>query len=527
MKKKIISILVIFTFVFTVACLNVTAQENDGIVISVGTTIFGESLDPVKGGMSYGYSFTSAALLKVAPNSEYVGDLAKEWSIGGDSLRYTFLLRDGIQFSDGSDLTADDVVFTYETVKENQALNGNVDLTKLASAKAIDAHTVEFTLSEPYSPFLDMTALLGIVPKNSYDSDLFDRQPIGAGPWRVVQYNANQQIIVEPNPYYYEGPPSIKKVTLVYMDSETALAAAKSGQLDVVMADPDVAHEKVSGMTMYPLETMDIRMMSLPTMPEQTMKGPDGNDVAVGNKVTSDVNVRKALSIGIDRKKVINNAFNGIGKPAYGFTDNLIWAYTEMDSDNRKDEAKTILEEAGWVLGSDGIREKDGVKCEFDVYTSERARYLLASAVAEDAAELGIKINPKNSSFTEIRKDKLQFSNPVVWGWGQYDPMVLRNLFYSGVFLKEQSANVGGYNNPKVDSFIERAISASSEVEAIKMWKEAQKATKDDFPYLYIVNIEHCYFVSDALDVSLDTQIPHPHGHGSPIICNMKDWKLK
>ena len=525
MKNKMIFILVIFTFVFTFACLNVNAAEDDGIVISVGTTIFEESLDPVKGGMDLGFSFTNAALLKVAPNSKYIGDMAKEWSISDNALKYTFLLREGIKFSDGSDFTADDVVFTYETVKANQAENERVDLTRMASVKAIDSHTVEFTLYEPYSPFLDMTALLGIVPKKSYDSEAFDHYPIGTGPWRVVQYTTNQQIIVEPNSHYYEGSASIQRVTLVYMDSEIALAAAKSGQLDVVMADPDVAHEKVSGMTMYPFETIDIRLISLPVLPEQTIKDPNGNDVTVGNKVTSDVNVRKALFIGIDRQKIINNAFNGIGKPAYGFTDNLIWAYTEMDSDNRKEEAKAILEEAGWVLGSDGIREKDGVRCEFDVLTTEMYRFHLASAIAEDAVSLGIRINPRMTTWEEIGSDR--HTTPMLLGWGPYNPRVLNTLFNSDLFLKGEFSNVVGYNNPKVDEFIGRAIGSNSEAEAIKMWKEVQKTTKDDFPYLYIVNMEHCYFVSDALDLSLGTQIPHPHGHGTSIMCNMKDWTLR
>jgi peptide/nickel transport system substrate-binding protein len=255
------------------------------------------------------------------------------------------------------------------------------------------------------------------------------------------------------------------------------------------------------------------------------MQGPDGNDMTIGNNVTSDVNVRKALSIGIDREKVIQNAFNGIGQPAYGFTDNLVWAFTELDRDNQKEEAKAILEEAGWVLGRDGIREKDGVKCEFDVYTWEMSRYLLASAVAEDAVELGIRINAKNSDRDETRKNR--HTSGVLWGWGQYDPMVLHYLLYSELFLNGTSANVGGYNNPQADSFINRAIGSSSEADAIAMWKETQRVANNDFPYLHIVNIEHCYFVSDALDVSLATQIPHPHGHGSPIICNMKDWKFR
>jgi peptide/nickel transport system substrate-binding protein len=78
-----------------------------------------------------------------------------------------------------------------------------------------------------------------------------------------------------------------------------------------------------------------------------------------------------------------------------------------------------------------------------------------------------------------------------------------------------------------VDALIEQALSAANEDAAIADWKEAQALANADFPYFYIVNIEHCYFISDSLDISVNTQTPHPHGHGSPIICNMKDWTLK
>ena len=71
------------------------------------------------------------------------------------------------------------------------------------------------------------------------------------------------------------------------------------------------------------------------------------------------------------------------------------------------------------------------------------------------------------------------------------------------------------------------AVSAGSQEEAVSLWKEAQAAYAKDYPWLFLVNIEHCYFVSDRLDISKDTQIPHPHGHGIPIICNMKDWKIR
>ena len=491
----------------------------------VGTSIFGGSLDPVKGGLSYGYSFTNCALLKVDPDSNYIGDMATDWSISEDSLVYTFELREGVKFSDGSDFTAEDVVFTYETVKANQANNENVDLTRLASVEADGDYTVVFTLSEPYSPFFDSTAMLGIVPSDAYDSADFDQYPIGTGPWKIVQYDVNQQIIIEANEDYYEGAPEIDKITLVYMDANVALSAASSGTLDIVMVGTDSTNVEIPGMYFQAFDTMDIRMLSLPVLTEQTATTPDGSEITVGNPVTSDVNVRQALSIGIDRETIIQNAMNGIGKPAYGFTDNLVWASTAQDSDNRREEAKELLESAGWVdSDGDGIRERDGVKCEFTVYCTETPRYQLAAAVAQDALELGIQINAVTATWSDVAQKQNQ--GAVVWGWGQYSPTVIQSLFSSEAFLVETYGNVIGFDNSLVDEQIELALSSSDHDDAIAKWKQAQTIANEEYPYLYIVNIEHTYFINDSLDISLETQIPHPHGHGSPIICNMKDWKL-
>ncbi|MDR2355546.1 MAG: ABC transporter substrate-binding protein [Clostridiales Family XIII bacterium] len=497
-----------------------SAAAEEGIVAYVGTTIFDGGLDPVKGAMSYGYPFTNAALLKVNPASEYVPDMATAWRVSEDALVYTFDLREGVQFSDGSDMTAEDVVFTYETVKAGQAENENVDLSRLFSVEAPDDYTVTFTLSEPFSPFLDTTAQLGIVPSDAYDSERFAQYPIGTGPWTVVQYDANQQIIVEPNAYYYEGAPSIGRVTLVYMDNDAALAAARSGRLDVVMVSPNYASETVAGMTVFPLETMDVRNVSLPVQPAQEKDG-----LTVGNDVTSDIAVREALAIGIDRETIIQNAFNGIGKPAVGFTSNLIWASGAAYADNRKDEAKALLESAGWVdADGDGFRERNGVACAFDVLAAED-RYVLAAALAEDAAALGIKINAHSASWDDI--SARMNTAGIVWGWGQYSPTVLRSLFDSRNAFSGGFDNVVGYSNPAVDALIDKAIAAGFGEDAIEDWKQVQNVADADFPYLYIVNIEHCYFVADGLDISVGTQIPHPHGHGSPIICNMKDWTLR
>ena len=109
-----------------------SSDEKKGISVYIGGTIFESSLDPVKGAMSYGYSFTNDCLLEVAPDSSYTGCLAEnDWKISDDGLTYTFNLKKGIKFHDGSDFTAEDVVFTYNQVKENPGVNENIDLTNL------------------------------------------------------------------------------------------------------------------------------------------------------------------------------------------------------------------------------------------------------------------------------------------------------------------------------------------------------------------------------------------------------------
>ena len=140
--------------------------------------------------------------------------------------------------------------------------------------------------------------------------------------------------------------------------------------------------------------------------------------------------------------------------------------------------------------------------------------------------ELGIQINMKtNGSWDEAAT--LQTTSGIVWGWGQYSPTVLYSLFDSSLFLSGGYDNPVGYNSPEADAKIQEAFLANNQADAINAWKAVQAIADADYPYLYLVNIQHCYFVNENLDLSIDTQIPHPHGHGSPIICNMSDWSWK
>ncbi|SFB15640.1 peptide/nickel transport system substrate-binding protein [Acetitomaculum ruminis DSM 5522] len=502
-------------------------DSDESINIYIGNGVFDSSMDPVKGFMSYGYPFVNEALIQADVNSNYVADLATDWSVSDDALKYTFNLKKDVKFSDGSDFTAEDVVFTYNKVKENQANNENADLSRLSKVEALDDYTVEFTLDKPYSPFIDIVAQLQIVPSDAYDEQKFETAPIGTGAYKVAQYDANQQIILTINENYWGETPDIEQVNIISMSQDTAYSNACSGQMDVVMVTSTYINEEIEGMKLHKLETMDVRNISLPTLTKQKKSDSKGKEYEVGNDVTSDLAVRKAISIGINRQEIINAAFNGEGVPAVNFTDNLPWASTDDYEDNQVDEAKKILEEAGWKdSDGDGIREKGDLKCAFEVIApgNDEDRYKLATAFAENVKELGVEVKVRNESWDVAVEE--ENTTPIVWGWGQYSPTVLYSLFDSEMFLEAQYANVSGLTSKECDEAIEKAFNATNLDDAYAAWKEAQKISDAQYPYLYLVNIEHSYFINENLDISEDTQIPHPHGHGTPIICNLKDWVL-
>ena len=154
-------------------------------------------------------------------------DLATEYSVSEDGLTWTVKIRDDVKFTDGEPLTAEDVAFTYNNVKEKSTVN---DFTMLKEAKAIDETTVEFDMETPFSIWPYTMAIVGIVPEHAYDEN-YGQNPVGSGRYILKQWDKGQQVIFEANPDYYGEAPKIKKVTVLFMEEEAALAAAQAGQV--------------------------------------------------------------------------------------------------------------------------------------------------------------------------------------------------------------------------------------------------------------------------------------------------------
>ena len=435
-------------------------------------------------------------------------DLATDMAVSDDGLTWTVTIRDDVSFTDGASLTAEDVAFTYNTVKATSSVN---DFTMLSSAEAIDDTTVVFHMTKPYSIWPYTMAIVGIVPEHAYDSATYGSNPIGSGRYTLVQWNRGEQIILEANPDYYGEAPKMKRVTILFMEEDAAFLAVQAGQADLAYTSATYADQSPAGYGLLSCESVDNRGINLPTE---------------GNPVTADLAIRRAINIGIDREEMIQNVLNGYGTPAYSVCDKLPWYNAASQVAYDPDEAIGLLEEAGWVLGDDGVRVKDGVRAQLNILysTGDSVRQALAADLSNQLAELGISCTVEGVGWDTAYDRAL--TTPLVWGWGAHTPMELYNIYHT--MPDTGTALYSPYANPIVDTYMDQALACSDLDDSYELWQKAQwdgttgVTQNGDIPWVWLVNVNHLYWVRDGLQVA--EQKIHPHGHGWSIVNNVDQW---
>jgi len=495
--------------------------------VRIAAEIFG-SLDPCAGWGEYGEPLIQSKLMKIK-SASIEKDLATDYSVSDDSLTWTFKIRDDVKFHDGSKLTASDVAFTFNNTK---AIGGSLDLSNLKEAVAVDDTTVEFRMNEPFSSFLYVSAALGIVPEKSYvNSETYAKHPIGSGPLKFVQYDEGQQLILERNDDYYGEKMKFKRFVMILMESSSAFAAAKAGEVDIALVDHSMAKSPVEGYSFKPMESYDYRILSMPCIKSgNTTEQGD----PMGNDVTSDLAIRKALTIGLNRQAIVDDVLEGYGEPIFDMFAKFPWGIADEVAnikDGDVEAAKKILDDAGWVVGVDGIREKDGVKASFELLygASAKERQAVALGVEQQAKELGIEIKPTGKDWDEIKK--LGKSQAIVLGGGQYNPMGIKKLFDGETYNQSGWNNVICYKNEKTDEYIKKAVSAKTEEEAIDYWREALwdgtegPSVLGEAVYIPICYAKHVYIIRDGIDLGGDIVLPHDHGIA--IMENITKWDYK
>lgn len=530
MTKKFFGLIVVATLALSIilaGCSTTNTSQNkdkpkDELVLAFGSEPE-TGFDPTTGWGRYGSPLFQSTLLKRDDKLNIVNDLATSYEVSEDGKVWTVKLRNDVKFSDGEPLTAEDVKFTFETA----AASGSViDLNGLEKVEAVDNTTVTFTLREVQSTFVNNLVATGIVPKHAYDEN-YSENPVGSGPFQLVQWDRGQQMIVKSNPEYYSKKPYFKKLTFVFLNEDAAFAAAQAGTVDLAYIPAALSNRKVPGMKLEAVKTVDNRGIVFPYVKSGDVT-EDG--LPIGNDVTADPAIRHAINIAVDRKALIDGVLEGQGTPAYTSVDGLPWWNPDtVINDADLDGARKLLEEAGWKdTDGDGILEKDSLKAEFSLYyaADDVVRQSLAIAVADMMKALGIQIKIEGGSWDVI--EQKMYSEAVLMGWGSHDPHEMYNIYASdnaGV----DYYNTGYYKNAKVDQYFKEALQAKSEAEAIEFWKKAQwdgstgLSAKGDAPWAWLVNIDHLYLVKDNLDIG--QQRIHVHGHGWPATDNIVDWK--
>lgn len=506
------------------------SAKKDELVLAVGSSFETGKFDPKqKYGSHQQHRLTHSSLLKYDSDLNLIGDLAQDYKIAEDGKSWSFTLKNDIKFSDGNVVTPEDVIFTYEMLKEDGVA---FDLSVMESIEKTGDNGIVIKLTEPRITFVSQVTEIPIVPAAHYDEN-YTKNPIGSGAYKVVEYKEGEQVIMEANPHYAK-PLNFKKLTFLLLKEDASIAAAKTGEVDVCAAPPRYSDQKIEGLEMQAFESIDSRGITLPTLPAGNKGTINGVDVEVGNDVTSDVAIRRALNVGLNRENLCELALNGYGKPAYSVCDGMPWFNKEtVIKDGNIEEAKKILEEGGWKdSDGDGIVEKDGKKASFKLYfnAQDQLRSDLSLGVADQAKEFGIEIEAVGTSWDEIFIQGK--ANAVMWGGGRHHPQPLFTN-YSSKSIDKGYNNMPQFSDPIVDKHIDSAISSANLDESYEFWKKAQwdKETNTGFagnvsaPIVWLTRIDHTYYIREGLDVG--KQIIHAHGHEWGLFNDMDQWRWK
>jgi peptide/nickel transport system substrate-binding protein len=464
-----------------------------------------------------------STLITTTVDMGFKNDLATDYEVSGDGMLWTFTIRDGVKFTDGEALTAADVAYTLNGIKASEG--SETDLSMINIVAAADDRTVEIRMARPYNALLYVLAVIGIVPEHAHGTD-YGTHPLGSGRYTLEQWDRGQQVIFAANPDYYGEAPKIKRVIVVFMEEDAALAAARSGQVDVASTSAVYSGEVIEGYGILACKSVDSRGISLPTLPSGSTRGEGDEAAPAGNAVTSDIAIRRALNYAIDRDLMVQNVLNGYGTVAFSVSDGMPWSSSDMQIATSTNEAAKIVEDGGWTAGSDGIVEKDGLRASFEVCypANDSVRQSLANDLANQVRAVGIEVKPVGLGWDDLYPRA--YTDPILWGWGSNSPAPLYSLYHS-----EGDSNFPCYDNATIDSYLEAALAAPTIEESFPLWQKAQwdgtvgEAPQGAATWVWFANIDHLYFKRDSLVVA--QQKLHPHGHGWAVANNVDQWTWK
>jgi peptide/nickel transport system substrate-binding protein len=420
--------------------------------------------------------------------------LAESVDISSDGLEITFRLRDDIHFSDGVPITADDVIFTYQTV-----IDPNVDAANVANlyidvdrVEKIDDRTVKFYMKRPYFKALEVLSFwnIGIYPKHIYqfkDAKEFNKrvsEPVGSGPYVFERWDVGKEIVLRRNENYWGPKPHIKKVVYKFITNPiAAVQAMRAHQIDLTIPEPDQFADLVADKE-FNME-FDCLAVWYPGVPFYYIGWNEDTPFF------SDPRVRLAMTLSINREQIVSKLIKEQGRIISGpfyvngtQNDSTIepWPYDP-------ERAEKLLDDAGWIdRDGDGIRDKDGVPFRFKfLYTVENDTYTrLASLLKDEFAKIGVELVPDPYEWSVLlpKLSDRQFESMVV-GWGGDIVEDDYPLFHSSQIGKG-GYNYVGFRNAEADTLLEQIRRTIDTGQQDVLCRRLHRILHDQQPYTFL-----------------------------------------
>ena len=472
-KPAIILMLVLLVGVFA-GCGRKTEKTDTGVAkpaaggkISVGSAVEPETWNPLLSEQmavqEIGRLLFSGLLLQ-NDKGEWLPDLAvavpttENGGISGDGLVVTYRLKPGLKWQDGQPVSARDVQFTFDFIMRNRTRVAWRDgYEKIQSVSAPDDATIVIRLSEPYAYVYHLFPYILPRHRSTDFADLtlqnFNRLPVGSGPFVLKEWRRGDALVFAPNPSYHQGAPLLELLTYkIVTDRQIVLSQLKIGEVDIlnnIGFDQLDQIRAVTGVNTF---------ITAGTIWEHL-------DFNLDLPLFADVRVRQAINLAIDRRELIEKVLKNAAFPAYTDMHPLSWAYLALPQQPVRNlqQAKELLQVAGWQPGYDGIQVLNGRRLSFTVQLpdNDKPRELAAETIARQLREAGIEMRVQRvaakSFFGEVLPSR-RFE-AVLFAWVNSTEPNSFDLWHSrripGPANRGVGKNYAGWRSPEVDSLLE------------------------------------------------------------------------
>jgi peptide/nickel transport system substrate-binding protein len=430
-------------------------------------------------------------LIERSPDGTLYPGLATEWSVAGDGVTWTLMLRQDVKFHDGTPFNAEAVVFNLNRIVDPNTKSEYAvfQLGPYGSSRAVDEYTVEITMKEPYGPLPVSLATyaLGMVSPAGVQAagDQYGQNPVGSGPFKFVEWVPQSQVVLERNPDYNwaseihtaSGPAQLERITFrTIVEPATRAAALLSGEVDLAnLAAADYA--ALEGDSTFKQQTILIEGYPPAGLFVNTQKAP-----------TDDVKVRQALAFGVDRDEINAVVYEGAAGPADSVVSTFGWAYDPATALYSFDQERAgqLLDEAGWTMGAGEYRQKDGQNLKI-VHLALTGVKQVAEVVQAQLKGIGVEVELLVQDNPAQQQSAQQGLHNLVWTqWSGVDPADLRKVYGSENI--GDGWNFSHYNNPELDAMFLEGAAMNDQAQRKELYSRLTMLLMEDATFIPLNN---------------------------------------